>query len=170
MFPGSTFVFLIRDCYSWLNSFLNYFLLGDNAIANGELAAKMPGGKMMAFDLPHGKSAEKKKMMEHLDQYIHVPIKHWAKTNRYLLNQLPKERTLVVKTHELHSDISRIANFLHVPVDSIASEYAHSHQNHNPTNFFSLCNPHLVEGYVQDYCGDIMAEYFPAYTLENHAG
>ena len=68
-FPDAKFVCLVRDCYSWVNSYINYFIIPEReAIQCREIGNGMP------FDLPRGANDKKEELVRNFPKYIDTPL------------------------------------------------------------------------------------------------
>ena len=131
-FPEAKFIFTIRDCYSWVNSFLKmisrwkkhfldigqnmpYWMLGYGRILFG------------TYDWEWFNSYEA--LQENLDSLVDLFIKSWAHFNLRILELLPEDRSILVKTSEISYSQAKLADFVGVPVDAITK---HHHINSAP--------------------------------------
>jgi len=154
-FPKALFLLTIRDCYSWLHSFINHSL-HRNA---GEHWIKIRDYRFRSNELSHPPEEYplKAKGLYTLDGYL----SYWASHNQKVLTSIPEDRLMIVKTNEITERAYKIAEFAGLPKNSI--QLTHSHSFHNLAQHSVL--QEIQEDYLQakfeEHCGALMEQYFP---------
>jgi len=74
---------------------------------------------------------------------------------------LPSERRLVLRTHELNQSHSRLAGFLHIPIESLDTQRGHLNRSTWSGRLDSLIDGTYLNDMVGQVCSDNMARYFP---------
>lgn len=162
-FPKAKFICLIRDCYSWLNSYVNYLTSPEKeALQSSELHNGMP------FDLPLGPNKKKEELVENFHKYIDVPLSFWTTEYEEILKKLPPGRSMIVRTKEISSRLDEIARFLNVSSDSLIEEQ--SHLNRAEYNVDILCGQDkgFLEAKFKEHCSRLMGEFFSGYSLQDY--
>lgn len=154
-FVDAKFILTLRDCYSWLDSFINHQLTrpaSDQWIKLRDLRFRREG-------LEYAK--EEKILVEHglytLDGYL----SYWAHHNRKVLLTVPRERLLIVKTSEVSSETAKIADFLGIPLDSLDQKKSHSNKATSHIGIVSKIDKRFLEKKVETHCKELMDAYFP---------
>jgi transcriptional regulator with XRE-family HTH domain len=164
-FPSAKFICLIRDCYSWVSSSINYFTHPEReALQSQELRNGMP------FDLPRGSNSQKEELVKNFHKYIDKPIAHWASSYRDMLAKLPPGRSIIIKTNELSDKIPDLARFTGVPEDSLIRERSHLNKAEYKVNILHGLDYEFLEARFNEHCKDLMQEFFPGYSLKDYLG
>jgi hypothetical protein len=159
--PSAKFIFCIRDCYSWIDSVLNMALNPNNeCLSPGYIVLGLP------FELPGGDCDEKKELCRNLLKYIDTPLQYWANTNARVLKELPYERTIIIRTHEIFRSIERIANFFNISADTLLSNYSHSNKARKKYDILSKLDHDKLKDRFDFYCLSLMEKFFPGYSLK----
>ena len=162
-YPDAVFVCLIRDCYSWLDSMINYFTLPDReAIQARDLDNGMP------FDLPQGACEAKEELVRNFDQYIDQPLAHWGREYRAMLAKLPAERSIVIRTHEIADAIDRIARLAGVPPDTLLMDRCHLNKATYHVKVLSRYDPAFLQQKFDLYCKTLMDQFYPGYQVTDY--
>ncbi len=162
-FPKAKFICLIRDCYSWLNSYVNYLTSPEKeALQSSELSNGMP------FDLPMGSNNEKEELLKNFHKYIDVPLTFWATEYREIIEKLPPSRSMIIRTKEISGKLNEIARFLNVPSDSLIEEQSHLNRAEYKANILRGQDKGFLEAKFREHCSDLMGEFYPGYSLQDY--
>ena len=104
--------------------------------------------------------------MSNLLKDIDTPLQYWANTNARVLKELPYERTIIIRTHEIFSSIERIANFLDISGDTLFSNYSHSNKARKKYDILSKFDHDKLKDRFNFYCSSLMEKLFPGYSLK----
>jgi hypothetical protein len=158
VFPDARFLLTIRDCRSWLDSLINH-----------QLARPLSGERHAEYwqklrDLRFGTAPDRHPEPERplaerglytLDGYF----SYWATHNQRIIDMVPKERLLIVRTHEITQSIPEFADFLHVPAESLDSLRGHTNRAIRMFNVLSLIDPDYLAGKIRQHCGKLMDRF-----------
>lgn len=154
-FTQANFILTIRDCYSWLDSFINHQLSRNCSPEWKKLRdIRFKSGQ---FQYVQQKRPLEERGLYTLDGYF----SYWAEHNRKVLTTVPKERLLVVRTHEIAKAIEQIADFVDVPTNTLNAEKSHSFKTHNKFNILSEIDKDFLEQKVYQHCKVLMDKIFP---------
>ncbi len=151
-FPNAKFIITIREPHSWLKSRLNFHYKTD------------PPAWRLYRDYfwkqrHRGYANEEQILMKFnlfsLDTYLSQYADHY---NR-VLNQIPKERFLLIKTSELNSSLLTISQFLGIKENKI--RIAHSKQSLEKIEPLEQIEPEFVKAKIWYHCHEIITQYFP---------
>jgi hypothetical protein len=157
-FPASLYLLTIRDCYSWLDSFINDSLRR----STNEHWIKLRQYRFQANEFSHPPEEQplKERGLYTLDGYL----SYWASHNSRVLSSVPEDRLMVVKTNEITKRASEIADFAGLPRTSIKLEQSHSFRNPTKFNVLKEIQETYLEKKVEKHCGVLMKRFFPEIT------
>jgi len=152
--PHARFILTIRDCYSWLDSMINHQL--NRSSPTGVWPLWSPFAmRASEFTHPPEEAALKERGLYTLDGYF----SYWADLNATVLNSVPEDRLLVVRTHEISQQAEQIARFAGLPLSS--SGQTHTYRAPEKHGMLSRIDPHHLHGKMQQYCRPLMERFFP---------
>ncbi|BAP55939.1 sulfotransferase domain protein [Thioploca ingrica] len=163
-FSDAKFILTIRDCYSWLDSFLNfhypfYSYLRDNP----QLRRRNRWIKLYDIDFKANefKHAREENIFANnglyaLDSYF----SYWREHNSKVLTTVPEERLLVVKTQEINQSVKKIEEFLGIPLGTLPQN-VHRNVKRRKFNLLSQINKDFLEEKANFHCNELMGKYFP---------
>ena len=155
LFPESRYIFLVRDCYSWVDSFMNHQLTRPAGRLWHELRELRFGGSSSGFAREEG-------LLEQHGLYtLDAYFGHWAKYISDVIRNVPEERLLLIKLNELSLDIPRVAAFLGVPEGTLDSSRHHVFKAPRRVKVLCRMDPAFVEQKAEQHCGELMRRYFP---------
>jgi hypothetical protein len=153
MYTDAMFVLLIRDCFSWLNSAV------DMRIRN----LHHPSNTHAYFHAKYGSYGHEFASEEAaLQQAGLVPatswLRSWAQTNQRVLDAIPSERLLVVRTEDLDTSAEVLAHFAGVPLSTVHA--VHTNRNPSPTGLVSEVPVSFVVEQARRYCAPLMDRFW----------
>lgn len=160
-FPHAKFILTIRDCYSWLDSYINHQLSRHQRQPATDLISwfRMRDASFGSEMFRH--AGQEKVLADNglytLDGYLSF----WAAHNRKVLSVVPSEKLLIVRTHEIRRDIQKISDFLEIPAASLDSGQAHAYKAERKFAILSQIDRSFLDAKVALHCGDLMQDYFP---------
>ena len=160
-YPDAKFITTIRDCYSWLDSMLNMLLVLD--IKDWMIDF---GFRSFGISVTRDMISSRENIIEALPHMLDGLLKYWADGQQFSLDNLPKERSLVLRTDEISESLERIAHFLGVPEDTLSSEQSHLFKAERKFNILQDTDFNLLQDKFQMHCATLMQKYFPDRTLE----
>lgn len=155
-FPDSRFVLTIRDCYSWLDSFINHVLHYNQA---GTETLRFRDFRFRAKKYSHApeESVLKERGLHTLDGYL----SYWAMHNERTVYCVPPEQLLIVRTDQIRQRAFEIAEFGGFPSSTVDLERTHSFKNPKKFNLLRQIDCQFLENKVQKYCRPLMQRFFP---------
>lgn len=154
-FDDAKFILTIRDCYSWLDSVMNHALGKPHSERWRQLTRYK--NKVENFRYADEERFLAERGLNPLDAYL----SNWANHNQKVINAVPKDRLLVIRTHEISKEIGRIADFVGVPAESLDRANAHAYKARQSFDILSQLDPGFLEAKVNTHCKDLMSTYFP---------
>lgn len=160
LFPQSKFILTVREPRSWLDSIINQQLNGRRQRARmtspGPRAAFFPALHEIVcraghFPFASGESVLEEHGLYPLDGYL----SWWAEHNRRVLEAVPRERLLVLRTESLSSEVDRIADFLGVPAAELNLSRQHSNQAAQRFGLVDRIDAELLAQKVEYHCASV---------------
>jgi hypothetical protein len=88
-------------------------------------------------------------------------MRTWATYMHHMPTVLPAESTLWLKTSEITARAPELAEFLRIPVDSLAMDAVHSNRTVATFDRFVIADRDEVDRVYAEHCAELMAEHFP---------
>jgi hypothetical protein len=163
-FPDAKFVFTVRDCVSWVESFLQMMLR--NRKRHFELGRTIPAwqvslGQLMVGQFDPDLFVSRDTLLEALPQIVDGYLRFWAEANLQVLSILPRERSLTVPTLALTQSLPQICGFLGAAEDNLVLEAAHRNRGDAAAPLLATLDRDLLRARAQSHCGPLMARLFP---------
>lgn len=151
-FPESRYVMTLRDVYSWLDSAMNH-----------RIARKGPRWVLYDdfFAPPRVYPREERVLEEHGLAPLDFYLSRWVDRNTKILETVPAERLLVVRTHEISRDAERIASFAGLKPGEVDKGKSHAYRAAEKHDLLRKLDRGYLEERVAAHCRTLMQEYFP---------
>jgi hypothetical protein len=155
-FRRARFILTIRDCYSWVNSFINHQLMWG---VSSDSWRKLRDFRFRPDKFNHAR--QEQILADHglytLDGYL----SYWAAHNTRVLEAVPRDRLLVLRTNEIKRQAGKLAEFLNIPVESLDVTQTHSFQAKKDFGLLAEIDKGFLEQKVNAHCQELMSRYFP---------
>lgn len=162
-YPEAKFICLIRDCFSWLSSYINFVTHPyREALQSQELGNGLP------FDLPRGTSKAKDDLIRNFRSYMDVPLSFWSFENKAMFEKLPPDRSMIIRTYDISSKIEGLARFINIPTETLLKERSHLNRSPYRVKILSHYDQDFLETKFQEHCADLMSVFFPDYSLKDY--
>ncbi len=155
-FPKSKFILTIRDCYSWMNSYMNHHLSHDDT---SDHWWKLRRHYFRDDQLQH--ATEERILLNRGLYTVDGYLSFWADYNRSVLETVPEERLLVIRTDRIVDNLQNIADFLGIPISTITHSKSHAYKAKKRYDLIWEIEREFLESKVKEYCSDLMRQYFP---------
>ena len=154
LFPEAKFVLTIRDVYSFVNSAIDHHVAhgGGSEVWRRINRVKFGGFEHGRYDGPLGEVGAFP-----LAGYL----SYWVRHNQGVLDLVPAERLLVVRTNEIGESFPSIADFVGIEADTLDVGRAHEYPAVRKLNLLGRLDSAFVEECVKKTCGGLMGKYFP---------
>jgi len=161
-FPDARLVFVIRDCYTWLDSMLNMCLFLGPLMTDWMVdyigTFLGPGFEIDLSDRPDDLRAA-------LPGMVDAGLRYWSTTNSFVLEHLPADRSLIVRTRELSQSLPSLAAFTGVPVDTLEPQLSRLNTGERKYHLLQIVDRDLLADLAAKHCSDLMREFYPDATL-----
>jgi Sulfotransferase domain len=154
-FPDAKVILTIRDCYSWLDSKLNEGLWRPTTDLWRAFDALRYGRRHEAW------APEEEALKANGFYSVAAYLAQWAWHNRTVLETVPPERLLVVRTHEITPSIPNIADFLGIPADHLDPGRSHRFKTKQKSGLVAGIDRSFLEDQADRHCRDLMDRFFP---------
>jgi len=161
MYPDAKFIATIRDCYSWLDSALNMFLVLD--IPDWMIDY---GSRSFGVHITREMFGSRQDLLRALPGILDGILGYWAYGMQFILDNLPEERSLVIKTEEISNSLDKTASFLGIPESTLVREKSHLFKATKKFNILHDMDLNLLKEKFEEHCGPLMERYFPDRSLE----
>jgi hypothetical protein len=163
-FPDAKFIFTIRDCYSWLNS----FIFGNGPLLiNSKISSEEERFINAIFERDTQKQGKEEWYLFNNGFYtLDTLLSYWVKMNSEILSSLPRSRMLVVKTHEIANKKNEIADFLKISPDTLDYTKSHLHKSVKHPNVLSGIDKDHLASKVDLHCKELMDRFFPGFIYD----
>ena len=155
-YPGAKFLLTIRDCYTWLNSFINHSLrFPDTA----PLWRQLRDFRFRPNLYSHPSEEEP---LRSLGLYtLEGYLSYWTSHNNGVINTIPSEKLLIVKTHEISARASEIAIFAGIPPEKVNHDSSHAFKSNVDFRVLRRLPVSYLDAMVERFCGTLMDRFFP---------
>lgn len=156
-FENAKFILLIRDCYSWLNSYINHQLGRPLSLKTG-FWKKL---RDIYFNNNFKYSEEEQILSEHGLYTIDGYLSRWKTYNEEILSLVPKDRLMIIRTFEIDRNIENIEKFLDIPINSLDRSKLHLNKHTQGFDLLSKIDKKFLKKKFDLYCKDLMKTYYP---------
>ncbi len=154
LFPGAKFIFTIRHPYDWLDSFINHQL----SRSCSEYWKKWRDWRFRPdkYSFSEKESVLKEKGLYFLDGYL----SYWAYHNKKVIETVPEDRLLVVKTNEITQSLKNIAAFAEIPESDLNGERSYVYKAKGKFNVPDQIEKEYLDRKIRQHCGFLMEKFF----------
>ena len=164
-FPRARFVLTIRDCYSWCNSHMNHVIRYSQKMH--PLWNEVRNWRMGPEAYPH--APQDGMLQEHGLRSLEYYFAYWAWHNTTMLEQVPQDRLLIVRTNEIGKRAFEIAEFAGLPRRTVRVERTHEFRNKGKQQILRQIDGEFVEATAERHCRPLMERFFPEIRSLNEA-
>ncbi len=148
-FPQSKYVLTIREPQSWLESVLRWEL------TKPSLLTTSPWKPILDFYYGPKEGYRFPWMAENNLYPIDNYLRAWRDHNKHVLDSVPSDQLLVIRTRDLSSKADRISSF--AGIDQEPQTDRHNSSDHSVQPFW-LSDETYVEEKSKEICGEVMEE------------
>ncbi len=156
LYPESRYILPIRDCYSWLESWINHELGRDPTLASWYDWRNLVFGEGGA-----GTPAEEKTLGEFGLRPLRAYLRYWSDHSAFVLNSVPSDRLLVIRTHEIRERVPEIAEFLGIRAWTLDRARSHQFQRSMRIPILSTLPDGYLDELVREHCQELMERFYP---------
>lgn len=157
------FILTIRDCFSWLESLLNMLLFLGPELRDWMLEF---GRDVFGVTLRRSDVASRAALLDAAPRLVVPALALWSEGIRTVLDAIPTERLLIVRTDRIAAEIARIAAFVGVSAGSLAASRSHAFAAPSRAYLLSGVDTGLLRSAADEHTGELMARLFPQVDLE----
>jgi len=152
-FPRAIFLLTVREPRSWLRSIVNQHL-------NVDVSNRAPERRLrqLFFGPPGATYSSGEEELERLGLFpLDGYLSGWSAHYRRVMDAVPSQRLLVIRTKNLSGSVDRLAEFLSIAPDSINTERSHMHRCPRDHGVVGRLDSGLVEDKVASNCEAVMS-------------
>lgn len=161
-FPEAQFIFTIRDCYSWLNSILNMSLRYATYIPDWMLRYSK---FFIGYEIERSTVGDPKATQEKLPEIVESLLQYWQIHNRRVLDLLPSERSLIVRTDRISDTLEPMADLIGISPASLVRSDRHLNRAPETVEWLECLDPLWLKERSDFHCGILMRQLFPDVNL-----
>ena len=158
VFPRAKFILTVREPRSWLRSMI------DQCIKKPRSGFLKDGGldqwvriRDMCFGSPPDKYAPPESVLaKHNLHTLDGYLAYWARHNRMVLDAVPHDRLLVIRTRDLSKSIDRIASFADVASTTLSRGKSHSNKARKKHGLLNEIDEHYVQKKINEHCTGVV--------------
>jgi hypothetical protein len=157
-FPEAKFILTVREPRSWLRSMIDQCVnrprsayLRDENVRHWATLRDLYFGARPTTHPP-----SEKVLAEHDLHAIEDYLSYWTLHNRTVLDAVPLERLLIVRTRDLSASLDRIATFVGVSSHVLSQERSHSYKAPEKHGLLDKIDEHCVREKIVEHCSGIM--------------
>ncbi len=155
LFPRSRYILTVRDPWTWLDSVYDHRLgRGVRPDTDAFLDRKRHG-------LYQAWGPGEELLRERGLPSLAGELGAWRRHNDRVLELVPPERLLVVRTDRIGQRLPEIAAFLGVPAAKLDPRRSHSFRALEHFHVVSQLDPELVRAEIERHCGPLVKRWFP---------
>lgn len=159
-FPESRFILTIRDCLSWTDSMMNFLLNKPEFMVNILKPHIRDHMEVQFGPPPYSYAPEEQGIQKSGLHPVSAYLKYWTEHNQRVIDAVPPDRLLVLKTTDIGHSSGRIETFLGLPANSL-SPTVHSNAAPVRHSLLSGIPRAFIREQVHAHCGPLMQQYFP---------
>jgi hypothetical protein len=152
--PDTRFVVTVREPRSWLDSLVNHLKVG-------QAPAHFVRLRSLIYDTGRPHPPEEAVLAEHgfftLDGYLG----DWARRHERILDAVPPERLLVLRTESIGESFDRLAAFVGVDPATLDAEQAHGFKARAKFGLLDEIDQDHLQGRLDELCGPVLARLLP---------
>ena len=154
LYPEARFVLTVREPRSWLDSLLNHLEVG-----------KAPPHFVRFRSLIYADGGDHPPEEAVLAEHGFYPLRgyllDYARRHELILDTVPADRLLVLRTKEIGDRLDDLAAFVGVPADTLDRDQSHGFPARAKFGFLDQIGDDHVQATIDEICGPVMARLFP---------
>ena len=158
--PTKRFVLTVRDVYSWCNSWFDHNL----NFPKESRFTDLDRVRLQPEAFPSGRHDRPLQDRGFFSLAAYFSL--WSRHTRRVLDVLPAERLLVVRTHEILARVTDIADFARVPASSLQPDYGWEFRTERKHGVLAALDPGYVSETAERCSGCLMKRFFAEITWE----
>jgi Sulfotransferase domain len=149
------FVLTVRDPRSWLDSLLNH-------LKTGQAPPHFERYRRLVFDTGRPHPPEEAVLAEHGFYPVAGYLGSWARRHAQVLDAVPPERLLILRTEEFGDRLDDVARFVGVPSETLDPEESHGFKARARFNLLDQIDQDHLDEQVETICTPIQRRLFPS--------
>lgn len=160
---NAKYILTIRDCLSWMDSWFNHQL--SRATLTNESVYDL--GRNNYYCRGH-QYTKHDHFLESMKLYpIRSYLEFWKDHNQNVINSVPEEKLLIIKTKEISSSTDKIATFLNINESKIVNNSSHEFKAKAKHGILEKLDANFIYDTAMEVCGELNDMYFPEKTISD---
>lgn len=161
-FPDAKFIFTIRECYAWVNSFMKLLVRWRKKYL--DMGLETPDwmeayGAVWFGDFSWDGFSSYEALIPELQELTPKFIRCWSTYNRRILDRLPERRSIIVHTEEISHQRDMLAALVGVPVSTLTQQ-DHVGAAPDRENLLAHYDRAQFDTLLSEYGGDVVQRVF----------
>jgi hypothetical protein len=152
--PETRFVLTVREPRSWLDSLINHLKVGQAPEHFQRL-------RRLLYDTGRPHPPEEAVLAEHGFHPLDGYLGDWGRRHQRVLDAVPAERLLVLRTEEIGDRLDELAAFVGVDPGTLDPDQAHGFKARAKFGLLDEVDPDHLAGRIEAHCGPVLARLFP---------
>ena len=152
-YDDARFVLLLRDCFSWLDAFVEWSLRGPPTTSIGQASVAARYGQYRERPAPEEAALTEAGLFP-----IASYLRYWFELPERVLRDVPAARLCVVRTEDLDSSNERLAAFVGIDPSTILT--VHANRNGSRSGLLAQVSREFVMERVEEHCAPLMQRYW----------
>ena len=161
-FPDSRFILTIRDPYTWLDSFLNHGANFAGKQHRRDQNRRLGDIQFKADQYHH--APQEQPLAERGSYTLDGYFSYWAEHNQAVIDRVPPERLLVVRTPDIGRSLPQMAGFLSIPAETLDAGHAHEFRSEKKLGLLDQLDRAYLESKIEAHCRPLLDRFFPEIT------
>jgi hypothetical protein len=161
--PNKKFILTIRDVFSWCDSWLDHNISSPPSPSSPW--AQLDRVRLRVEDFPPTKYDAP--LLEHGLSPLACYFQLWRSHNEQVLETVPNEKLLIIKTQDIIETIPTMAEWLAVPAHTLKQDRGWLFAATKKHGTLGKLDPVFVRETADALCGPLMQQYFPDTTLRS---
>jgi len=152
MYPKAKFILTFREPREWLNSIMNQHL---NVNVSQRPDDRLLRG--LLYGLPRIEYMKEEEALERRGLFtIDGYLNGWKTHYEWVLDSVPPERILVVRTEKLRDSVERIEEFLGIPANMLDLEKSYLHRTTINHGVLDRVPSEFVTERIENHCSNVV--------------
>jgi len=157
VFPQAKFILTVREPHSWLRSILDQDIKNPRSkYLHSDALREWATLHDLYFGRPPEQYAPREEALaEHGLRTLDGYLSYWARHNRKVLDTVPRERLLVIRTRRISDSLDRIAAFAGVPAQTLDAEQSHANKAPEKHGLLSKIDEKYIQEKIAEHCSHV---------------
>lgn len=158
LFSDALFILTIRDCYSWIDSMINQ----QYELFQHHKDSYWGFGFSELFGAYDSEMTEEEDYLKHHGLHsLKGYFSYWVEHNKHILQTIPKEKLLIIKTNQISQNLEIIADFCGAKVVNKNKSQTSFNVRKNKKISINNLDLNYLDQIARPICSELMNKFFP---------